>query len=1123
MAVTSDKVFLRSFRWLGASVQWMQDNIPDVGVAPLPAFPLGTKLGDALRTKLGLELDKTAATVVPKNLRASNAAAGSLAVATMVTGETLAALKTLGAVLDDVAAGTLSIDDLSAVIKQIDRIVNADPGKPPSAYSVAKLLLILSGDVDAPDADAPARRLIYTLLGKNPDAVDASTEAKVPEMQAVMGLAIIAVGTIIDRAFPTPGAAATRALPRGLGLELPDVNKSREFVLAHNNDNSKALKLKLGFESEKPPTGPAKLFAEINAKLDTSSSLSSEFQLALVSAGKFVVAFELPSIVPLPAALPKPEFSGAVDIGLKFSRKSTVKPLVLGKADGTHFSIGEISGAITLKNTTPQVEFDLKDSKLVLHIGDDALLSAVIGERIEVALNFGLIADVAGGLRMKDGTGLKATIPLQKIPNSPVQIPFLTFELKKADGLNKIEMELSGSFQVSIGPFSGSIDRLGSQLTLKNMLSGVPDQLWGLKPPSGAGLVLDAGIVKGGGFLLFDPDRGEYGGILDIKIAAIGVKAIGLLNTKNPGGWSLLLIITAQLPPIQLGFGFTLTGIGGLLGVQHTVSIDALSSGLNSGSLDSFLFPQNPVANAPQIFNQLRVIFPFKAGGFIIGPMLELGWGTPSLVTARVGVLIEPSQLVFVGQIIVQLPPLVDKSLALLRLQVDFAGGIVFDPLKIWFDGVLRDSRVLFISLTGQFAFRAMFGNQPSFLISAGGFHPKFTDLPPGLPSPFQRIGAEFSIGIVGMQFTGYFAVTSATVQGGSAMRVWGDVGIASFEGGFEFNAIIYLTPKFRFQCDLHVYASVEVFDIDFASVDIYGQFEGPGRWRIIGRAVVHTPWPLPDFRFRVDESWGEDRTTNVRVKRLVDELRPELESAGNWSAQLPVGAESFATFAKLPPPADGQADKRLITHPNATLQFMQKRMPLAKKIDKLGTDTVEGDTQIGIDQVLFGSEARTPDTRIQHSFAVGQFINMNEDDLLHKPSFDNFEAGFTVGQNKYVFGAMVADSFDYEERNLSTLAVPSLIAASALMSGSLADWGLSLGAAARSAKRRPTQLRPEVERKIKVNPSVLQTLDLGSGTMQGSALAGAAATSFWQAQDLVGAQGKNQQIVEAIETLAAF
>src|SRR4029453_2528451 len=137
-------------------------------------------------------------------------------------------------------------------------------------------------------------------------------------------------------------------------------------------------------------------------------------------------------------------------------------------------------------------------------------------------------------------------------------------------------------------------------------------------------------------------------------------------SAKNPGGAWLWLVIAAHLPPIQLGFGFTMTGIGGLLGVQHTINTSALSSGLSTGSLDSFLFPQNPIANAPQIINQLRTIFPFKAGRF------------------------------------------------------------VFAPVKVSLGRLLRDSRVLFISLTGQFAFRALFGAKPSFLLSAGGFHPRF-------------------------------------------------------------------------------------------------------------------------------------------------------------------------------------------------------------------------------------------------------------------------------------------------------------------------------------------------------------------------------------------------------------
>ena len=636
MAGTSDKVFLRAFKWFRDAVIRLQAELPSD-----PPVDLSAALTDILRTKLGLQLDKTEATIDPSAFAATRAEAHSLAVATMITGETLTALRTLGEVLAALGAGALALDDLSKVIQQIDRMIGADPGKPPSAYSIAKLLLILSGDADEPDSKPPARKLVL-LLTNNPGLSD----AQVAEPQMILGLAIMAVGTILDRSFDAGGLPA---LPPPMPIALPPASQHRTFSLARSDDGSKKLDLALGVVTG----GETRLFAELASTLATQQAVGDAFELQFSASAGFRAQFSVPTLVPLPVSIPKPDLSGAIDIGIAFARKSSASPLVLGSTGGTHFSIGELSGGIVLKNNAPQVVFDLKDSKLVLKIGDDSLLSAVMGDAIEVRLTFGLVADAAG-VRLKDGTGLKATIPLEKIPNSPVQIPFLYFDLIKGPNLNQIDIEIAGSFQVAIGPFAGSIDRLGTKLNLGNMLGGGnPLATWGLKPPSGAGLAIDAGVIKGGGFLLFDPDRGEYGGILDIKLMQIGVKAIGLLSTKNPGGWSLLLIITAQLPPIQLGFGFTMTGIGGLLGVQHTIATQALSSGLSTGSLDSFLFPQNPIANAPQIINQLRTIFPFSPGGFVIGPMLELGWGTPSLVTARLGVLIEVSQLVIVGQVIV--------------------------------------------------------------------------------------------------------------------------------------------------------------------------------------------------------------------------------------------------------------------------------------------------------------------------------------------------------------------------------------------------------------------------------------------------------------------------------------
>ena len=61
-----------------------------------------------------------------------------------------------------------------------------------------------------------------------------------------------------------------------------------------------------------------------------------------------------------------------IEVRLHFNAQPvtrTAQPLLLGPADGTHFSIGELSGSIVLKNLEPRLEFDLKDSKLLLKIG----------------------------------------------------------------------------------------------------------------------------------------------------------------------------------------------------------------------------------------------------------------------------------------------------------------------------------------------------------------------------------------------------------------------------------------------------------------------------------------------------------------------------------------------------------------------------------------------------------------------------------------------------------------------------------------------------------------------------------------------------------------------------------
>ena len=69
------------------------------------------------------------------------------------------------------------------------------------------------------------------------------------------------------------------------------------------------------------------------------------------------------------------------------------------------------------------------------------------------------------------------------------------------------------------------------------------------------------------------------------------------------------------------------------------------------------MFPKDVIANAPRIISDLRAIFPPRKGKFLIGPMAKLGWGTPTLISLSLGIIIEiPGNIAIVGVLQVALP-----------------------------------------------------------------------------------------------------------------------------------------------------------------------------------------------------------------------------------------------------------------------------------------------------------------------------------------------------------------------------------------------------------------------------------------------------------------------------------
>ena len=274
----------------------------------------------------------------------------------------------------------------------------------------------------------------------------------------------------------------------------------------------------------------------------------------------------------------------------------------------------------------------IKDLEFTLDVTKDKLLSNIVTDPIVIFIgDLGIKWQYGKGLSFEGGNNLGIQMPVH-VDFGALGINTFGIEM---DLIKNPSLITTISTNLNLGIISGAIKSIGSKISIVESthgLLGKYDLKVGLQSPKGIGLSIDAGVVKGGGFMDYYPEKGEYSGSLELTFSDfLSLKAIGIINTKMPDGkpgFSLIVIITAEFGSgVQLGFGFTLLGVGGLLGLNRMTNLDALSQGVQTGALNSIMFPTNVIENAPRIINDLKTFFPIKQGEFLIGPMAKLGWG----------------------------------------------------------------------------------------------------------------------------------------------------------------------------------------------------------------------------------------------------------------------------------------------------------------------------------------------------------------------------------------------------------------------------------------------------------------------------------------------------------------
>ena len=766
----------------------------------------------------------------------------------------------------------------------------------------------------------------------------------------------------------------------------------------------------------------AALIGDLPQSCDLNDEWTIDFE-SIASALEQTIGLE---ITPAKLRLTVPLSEGSARLVIRGQPES---PWILfGNPTGARLELAGLEAGFEIKGTPskPELGFSMATSggdpqslKLVINPADgDGFISYVLGgKELSFSADVGIAWSSETGVQFQGGAGLEIVVPLN-IAVGPVTVDQLRLALSAGTDGARLEAAVTGGVDISV--LVAVVDDVGVRARVAPLPKGDNSGLLGpldlkleFKPPNGMGLVIDGGgIVTGGGYLAHDEDKFQYAGVGEVGFVSLGLSAIGILNTKLPDGsegWSLFLSIFSEFPPLQLGFGFTLNGVGGLVGIHRTLDEEALRERLVAGAMDSIMFPEDPVANAPRIISDIEAVFPPAVDQFIFGAMMKIGWGTPALVTVDLGVIVElpdPIRIALLGQLEALLPT---PDVRILELHMDVFGLADITAGTLSIDATLRDSSIIkLLTLSGDMAMRADFLDNPTMLMSIGGFNPRFK-APAEFPD-LRFMKASLPLGdLARVDVMTYVAFTSNTFQIGGRLDIWAKFAGFTAEGYLEMDALIEYSP-FGFDFHTGFGVTVKAGSITLMGVDVTADLSGPSPWDIKGKATFE----ILKLKKRIDLDISVGQRKNDAPEPVVVEelLVKNLQNPDNWTV---VSNDDCFGFIQLRErlPEEGEA-----VHPGSSIQFIQKIVPLNASIETFGGVQVSGQSRFEIEAVRVGVSERAAagDEYIQDWFAPAQFFKMSDAEKISAPSFERMDGGIQFASDSVRSGNSTELTVEYEE-----------------------------------------------------------------------------------------------------------
>lgn len=711
--------------------------------------------------------------------------------------------------------------------------------------------------------------------------------------------------------------------------------------------------------------------------------------------------------------LPAPAPAGTATVTLTRSGH-----LQAGLGTGPGLSVEGLEIRISATPTTPAaVEFELRDVRAAVL---PEVLARLLGTSSSTAMasrgpgpvTLTARANRTAGLHFPTTGSPRVDLPL-RIDVPGVRTRGAELELRTDGGRLRLGLLLSVAAELPALPLKVSIDRAGVDLPVA--LS--PATRLGLEPdpedvfPEGIGTDLTLPPVSGGGVVRRTADDG-YAGLISVDLGFLRLQATALFRPPMNGApTSFLVLLAAHFPPpgIQLGLGFAIDAVGGLVGINRRVEVEALRRLVSDGNADRVLFPDDAGSRAGQIVESLSQAYPVAPGRFLIGPMLRLTWGN-RLVSLSCGLVLEapaPVRAVLLGRLLVSVP---DPVVPLIRLQASVFGRIEPDVPLVELLVSLEGSWIVGLAVRGEIYLLVRGGQDPLFILSAGGFHPRYTR-PPGVPA-LRRLSLDLAPGGgFGIRMEAYFAVTSNTVQFGGQVHLQAMIAGCGVEGWLGLDALFIFDPVFAFSVRVRAGVAVRAFGRRLASVGLDFTLEGPAPWHAFGTGSISVLfW---DVELDFDVHWGAPPARGALPGRdPADPLREAIAKPAAWTAERPAGERTGLTFTAA---ATKEIAGGTLVHPDSSLRVTQAVLPLGVPIGRFERRPIPEQTW-----TVASLTAGTPlEPRglpsLPDRFVPGEFFDLTEEQQLSSPAFVTHAAGLRMTTDDVHLGPghRVADRYE--------------------------------------------------------------------------------------------------------------